>query len=68
MYESTDMAEPLLQSRDRVGNGTEILTYYAGFCTATNSDKLSEASRGAGRSREGIKVSVYSLHDRTMPY
>jgi hypothetical protein len=42
MYESTDIDEPLLQSRDRVGNGTEILTYCAGFCTATNSDKLSD--------------------------
>ena len=41
MYESTDIDEPLLQSRDRVGNGTEILTYCTGFCTATNSDKLS---------------------------
>ena len=42
MYESTDIDEPLLQSRDRVGNGTEILTYCAGFCAATNSDKLSD--------------------------
>ena len=41
MYESTDIDEPLLQARDRVGNGMEILTYCAGFCTATNSDKLS---------------------------
>ena len=42
MYESTDIDEPLLQSRDRVGTGTEILTYCAGFCAATNSDKLSD--------------------------
>ena len=45
MYESTDIDEPLLQARDRVGNGMEILTYCAGFCTATNSDKLSEHAK-----------------------
>ena len=31
MYESTDIDEPLLQSRDRVGNGQEILTHFARF-------------------------------------
>ena len=44
MYESTDIDEPLLQSRERVGNGTEILTYCAGVCAATNSDKLSDST------------------------
>src|SRR5215470_19739370 len=43
MDESTDRDKPLLQSRDRVENGMEILTYCAGFCTATNCDKLSES-------------------------
>jgi hypothetical protein len=37
------MDEPLLSSRDRVGDGEEILTYCARFCAATNSDKLSDS-------------------------
>ena len=41
------MAEPLLESWDRVGNGEEILTYFARFCAATNCNKLSDKSLGA---------------------
>jgi hypothetical protein len=37
------MDEPLLWSSDRVGNGKEILTYFARFCVATNCDKLSDS-------------------------
>jgi hypothetical protein len=36
------MDEPLLWAWDQVGNDEEILIYFAGFCAATNSDKLSE--------------------------
>jgi hypothetical protein len=35
------MDEPRLGSEDRVGNGEEILPYFASFYAATNSDKLS---------------------------
>jgi hypothetical protein len=35
------MDEHPLWARDRVGNGEEILTYFVGFCVATNYDKLS---------------------------
>ena len=36
------MDEPRLGSEDRVMNGEEILTYFASFYAATNSDKLSD--------------------------
>jgi hypothetical protein len=36
------MGEHPLWARDRVGNGEEILTYFIGFCVATNYDKLSD--------------------------
>jgi len=36
------MNEPLLWSWDQIGNDEEILIYFAGFCAATNSDKLSD--------------------------
>jgi site-specific recombinase XerD len=41
------MGEHPLWARDRVGNGEEILTYFIGFCVATNSDKLSDPGESA---------------------
>jgi hypothetical protein len=39
------MDEPLLWAWDQVGNDEEILIYFAGFCAATNSDKLSDLAK-----------------------
>src|SRR5262245_2589412 len=41
-YESVGIDESLLQSSERIGHEVEILTYFAGFCAATNCDKLSD--------------------------
>jgi len=54
------MNEPLLWSWDQIGNDEEILIYFAGFCAATNSDKLSETViLGLGQGQTDHPVSFF---------